>query len=83
MLSALLSATDKVDDLDGIPFLQESRTVRLAGDDVPVELYNHPAGTNPQLLEELFHAEHCGNLFLFPVDIDYHLIKKTVSGTTT
>ncbi len=72
-----------MDDFDLIPFLQKRRIVSLSGDDIAVELHDHPAGADPQLLQQLFHAEIRRNFSLFSVDVDYHLIKKTVSGMTT
>ena len=50
--------------------------MRLAGDNIAVELYDHPARTNPQLLKQLRHVELRSYFSLFSVDKDYHLIKK-------
>jgi len=48
----------------------------ITGKHILVQLHHHPAGTNPQMLEQLFHTEPGSHLFVFSVDANYHRIKK-------
>src|SRR2546425_3712935 len=72
-----------MNNLNRIPLLQDRILERIAGKHIVVELNNDSARTNSQTLKQLRHAETRAELFLLAVDLDNHIIKKTVSDSTT
>ena len=69
-------------DLERVAFFEQGRTVRVVGNDIPVEFNDHASRPDLQFLEQPSNAESVADLFFFFVNMDLHFNKKTVFATT-
>ncbi len=72
-----------MNNLQRVPLPQQSRSIDITGEDIPVELNHDPTRTNPEVIKQLGHTEPGFDLFFFSVDMNNHRNKKTVPNRTT
>ena len=72
-----------MNDLEGISFFQQSRTVRFARNDIAIKLDHDATGADLQFFKQANYVEPVRDLLFFSVDTNFHVNKKTVSTLTT
>jgi len=69
----ILTASDGLNDFDGVPLLERGFRIKSPLDDFQIDLAGHASGRNLQFVQKLLQREDVNDFFRFAVEGNLHL----------